>query len=112
MRWQLEDIELEYLDSSFVAEVKSDLMGEQTILCGLLQTGSILCFDKMVANGIEEAYASKLIQYGLGNYYGSFKTWWNYQYDGSLIQSCQIKSVFTFRRAKRDHETFVSKTYG
>ncbi|WP_375241240.1 ketol-acid reductoisomerase, partial [Polaribacter sp.] len=26
------------LESSFVAEVKSDLMGEQTILCGLLQT--------------------------------------------------------------------------
>jgi ketol-acid reductoisomerase len=36
------------LNSSFVAEVKSDLMGEQTILCGMLQTGSILCFDKMV----------------------------------------------------------------
>ncbi|MDB4708535.1 ketol-acid reductoisomerase, partial [Akkermansiaceae bacterium] len=28
------------LESSFVAEVKSDLMGEQTILCGLLQAGS------------------------------------------------------------------------
>ena len=27
------------LESSFVAEVKSDLMGEQTILCGMLQTG-------------------------------------------------------------------------
>jgi ketol-acid reductoisomerase len=36
-----------------VAEVKSDLMGEQTILCGLLQTGSILCFDKMVAEGVD-----------------------------------------------------------
>lgn len=52
------------LESSFVAEVKSDLMGEQTILCGMLQTGSILCFDKMVANGIEAPYAAKLIQYG------------------------------------------------
>ncbi|RED50255.1 ketol-acid reductoisomerase [Seonamhaeicola aphaedonensis] len=52
------------LASSFVAEVKSDLMGEQTILCGLLQTGSILCFDKMVEKGIEPGYASKLIQYG------------------------------------------------
>jgi ketol-acid reductoisomerase len=52
------------LKSSFVAEVKSDLMGEQTILCGLLQTGSILCFDKMVAEGIDAGYASKLIQYG------------------------------------------------
>ncbi len=52
------------LESSFVAEVKSDLMGEQTILCGLLQTGSILCFDKMVAEGVDAGYASKLIQYG------------------------------------------------
>eukprot|EP00931_Biecheleriopsis_adriatica_P113733 TRINITY_DN888_c0_g1_i1.p1 TRINITY_DN888_c0_g1~~TRINITY_DN888_c0_g1_i1.p1 ORF type:complete len:544 (-),score=145.39 TRINITY_DN888_c0_g1_i1:64-1518(-) len=50
--------------SSFVAEVKSDLMGEQTILCGMLQTGAILCFDKMVQNGIDAGYASKLIQYG------------------------------------------------
>ncbi|MFB6319394.1 ketol-acid reductoisomerase [Saccharicrinis sp. FJH54] len=52
------------LHSSFVAEVKSDLMGEQTILCGLLQTGSILMFDKMVEKGIDKGYASKLIQYG------------------------------------------------
>ncbi|WP_372752329.1 ketol-acid reductoisomerase [Mariniflexile sp.] len=52
------------LASSFIAEVKSDLMGEQTILCGLLQTGSILCFDKMIEKGIEPGYASKLIQYG------------------------------------------------
>lgn len=52
------------LMSSFVAEVKSDLMGEQTILCGLLQTGSILCFDKMIEKGIDASYASKLIQYG------------------------------------------------
>ncbi len=53
------------LRSSFVAEVKSDLMGEQTILCGLLQTGSILCFDKMAEKGIEKSYASKLVQYGV-----------------------------------------------
>lgn len=52
------------LRSSFVAEVKSDLMGEQTILCGLLQTGSILSFDKMIEKGIDAGYASKLIQYG------------------------------------------------
>jgi ketol-acid reductoisomerase len=50
--------------SSFVAEVKSDLMGEQTILCGVLQTASILCFDRMVERGIDAGYASKLIQYG------------------------------------------------
>lgn len=52
------------LHSSFVAEVKSDLMGEQTILCGLLQSASILCFDKMLEKGIDAGYAAKLIQYG------------------------------------------------
>ena len=39
-------------------------MGEQTILCGVLQTGSIMCFDKLVELGIQAPYASKLIQYG------------------------------------------------
>ena len=52
------------LESSFVAEVKSDLMGEQTILCGVLQTASILSFDKMIEEGIEPSYASKLVQNG------------------------------------------------
>ena len=52
------------LASSFVAEVKSDLMGEQTILCGMLQTGSLLCFDRMVQAGVEPKYASRLVQYG------------------------------------------------
>ncbi len=46
----------------FVAEVKSDLMGEQTILCGMLQAGSLLCFDKRWQP--EPAYAEKLIQFG------------------------------------------------
>lgn len=52
------------LESSPIAEVKSDLMGEQTILCGMLQTGSLLCFDRMVELGIDAGYAAKLIQYG------------------------------------------------
>ena len=52
------------LESSFVAEVKSDLMGEQTVLCGLLQTASILCFDKMISDGTEAPYAAALVQYG------------------------------------------------
>ncbi|WP_395338763.1 ketol-acid reductoisomerase [Ningiella sp. W23] len=53
------------LESSFVAEVKSDLMGEQTILCGMQQAAAILGYDKMVADGIDPAYAAALIQYGL-----------------------------------------------
>lgn len=39
-------------------------MGEQTILCGMLQAGSLLCFDKMVADGVDSTYAAKLVQYG------------------------------------------------
>ena len=52
------------LESSFIAEVKSDLMGEQTILCGMLQSGSLMCFDKMTAAGIDAGWASKFIQLG------------------------------------------------
>ncbi len=52
------------LESSFVAEVKSDLMGEQTILCGMLQTGSILCFNKLVEKGIDAGWAGRFIQFG------------------------------------------------
>jgi ketol-acid reductoisomerase len=52
------------LESSFVAEVKSDLMGEQTILCGMLQAGALLCFDKMTSEGIDAGWAVKFIQYG------------------------------------------------
>ncbi|WP_022665562.1 ketol-acid reductoisomerase [Desulfospira joergensenii] len=52
------------LQSSFVAEVKSDLMGEQTILCGVLQMGSLLCYDKMIEKNVDPGYASKLVQYG------------------------------------------------
>ncbi|KAB7709593.1 ketol-acid reductoisomerase [Plesiomonas shigelloides] len=52
------------LESSFVAEVKSDLMGEQTILCGMLQAGSLLCYDQLVAEGTDPAYAGKLVQFG------------------------------------------------
>ena len=53
------------LASSFVAEVKSDLMGEQTILCGMQQTAAILAYEKMVEDGIDPAYAGALIQFGL-----------------------------------------------
>jgi len=53
------------LESSFVAEVKSDLMGEQTILCGMQQTAAILAYDKMVAEGEDPAYSAAIVQFGL-----------------------------------------------
>ena len=48
------------LESSFVAEVKSDLMGEQTILCGVLQSASIFLFNKMCDAQIDKNYSSKI----------------------------------------------------
>ncbi|BAP58412.1 ketol-acid reductoisomerase [Candidatus Tachikawaea gelatinosa] len=52
------------LESSFIAEVKSDLMGEQTILCGMLQTGSLLCYEKLLKEGYDCKYAGNLVQLG------------------------------------------------
>ncbi|QCI25209.1 ketol-acid reductoisomerase [Buchnera aphidicola (Rhopalosiphum padi)] len=52
------------LESSFIAEVKSDLMGEQTILCGMLQTASLICYEKLIKDKNDPSYAVKLIQYG------------------------------------------------
>ena len=52
------------MESSFVAEVKSDLLGEQTIICGILQTGCLLFFERMVQQGIKPAYAAALMQHG------------------------------------------------
>jgi ketol-acid reductoisomerase len=52
------------LESSFIAEVKSDLMGEQTILCGMLQTASLICYEKLIKDKNDPSYAAKLIQYG------------------------------------------------
>lgn len=52
------------LESSFSAEVKSDLMGEQTILCGMLQTASLVCYEKLIKEKYNSGYSAKLIQYG------------------------------------------------
>ena len=52
------------LHSSFTAEVKSDLMGEQTILCGLLQSASIVYYEKLISQGYNSGYAGKIIQNG------------------------------------------------
>ncbi|QJC29490.1 ketol-acid reductoisomerase [Enterobacteriaceae endosymbiont of Plateumaris pusilla] len=52
------------LESSFIAEVKSDLMGEQTVLCGMLQTTSILLFNKLINHKVNKEYASQFIQFG------------------------------------------------
>jgi ketol-acid reductoisomerase len=42
-------------------------MGEQTILCGMLQTGSLLCFDRMVELGCRARLCAKARAKRLGN---------------------------------------------
>lgn len=80
------------LMSSFVAEVKSDLMGEQTILCGMLQTGSILCYDKMIEKGIDSAYASKLVQQGWETITEALKVGGNTNMMNRLSNPAKIKA--------------------
>lgn len=50
------------LESSFVAEVKSDLMGEQTILMGVMQAGSIFAYDFLIKQGQDPVFAGELVQ--------------------------------------------------
>lgn len=99
------------LESSFVAEVKSDLMGEQTILCGMLQAGSLLCFDKLVAEGTDPAYAEKLIQFGWETITEALK-------QGGItlmmdrLQPGETARLCAVRAAERDHGAAVPETHG
>ncbi|WP_075432362.1 ketol-acid reductoisomerase [Buchnera aphidicola] len=52
------------LSSSFIAEVKSDLMGEQTILCGMLQACSLVCYQHLISKGYDSEYSTTLLQFG------------------------------------------------
>ncbi len=89
------------LQSSFIAEVKSDLMGEQTILCGMLQAGSLLCYDKMVANGIDSGYASKLVQYGWETISESMKHGGITNMLDRLSNPAKIKAVYLAEELKQ-----------
>jgi len=88
------------LQSSFIAEVKSDLMGEQTILCGMLQVGSILCYNKMVEKGIDSGYASKLVQYGWETITESMKHGGITNMMDRLSNPAKIKAVYLSEELK------------
>jgi ketol-acid reductoisomerase len=100
------------LHSSFVAEVKSDLMGEQTILCGLLQTGSILSFNKMIEKGIDAGYASKLIQYGWEVITEALKHGGITNMMDRLSNPAKIKAFELSEELKRIMRPIVPKTHG
>ena len=97
------------LESSFVAEVKSDLMGEQTILCGVLQTASILLFNKMINDGSDKNYASKLIQNGWEVITEELKHGGITSMMDRLSDSSKIKAYEISEGLKRYNESFVYK---
>ncbi|MDB3906306.1 ketol-acid reductoisomerase [Crocinitomicaceae bacterium] len=86
--------------SSFVAEVKSDLMGEQTILCGVLQTASVLLFDKMVQEGRDPAFSAKLIQNGWEVITEALKQGGITEMMDRLSEPAQLKASETSERLK------------
>ncbi len=94
------------LASSFVAEVKSDLMGEQTILCGMLQAGSLLCFDKMRADGIEESKAASLVQFGWEAITEALK------HGGITLQPGKDPCQRALRTPENHHARLVHQAYG
>ncbi|WP_417358328.1 ketol-acid reductoisomerase [Gallaecimonas pentaromativorans] len=51
--------------SSFEAEVKSDLMGEQTVLCGLPQAVCVAGFERLVELNVPAAQAASFYQFGI-----------------------------------------------
>ncbi|MBK4775877.1 ketol-acid reductoisomerase [Candidatus Pantoea edessiphila] len=88
------------LESSFVAEVKSDLMGEQTILCGMLQTGSLLCFEKLISDGFDIAYAVELVQFGWETITKSLKTGGITLMMDRLSNSAKIRAYYLSEKLK------------
>ncbi|CAL4043695.1 Ketol-acid reductoisomerase (NADP(+)) [Buchnera aphidicola (Phyllaphis fagi)] len=92
------------LESSFIAEVKSDLMGEQTILCGLLQTSSLVLYKYLIAKGHNSNYVIKLLQHGWeilteSLKHGGIKLMLDRLSNSSKIRACQLsnelKTIFT-----------------
>ncbi len=100
------------LESSFIAEVKSDLMGEQTILCGMLQTGSILAYERMLEMGVDSAVRLQASPIRLGNCVRGPETRRNHQHDGSPFKPCKDKGAPSQRGAERHSSSTVSKTHG
>ncbi len=100
------------LESSFVAEVKSDLMGEQTILCGMLQTGSILCFDRMVAQGDRPRLRQQAGPVRLGDHHRGAEAGRPHADAGSPEQPGQGQGVRAGRRAARHPASAVPQAPG
>lgn len=99
------------LESSFVAEVKSDLMGEQTILCGILQTASLICYEKMIKDKYDPAYASKLIQYGWETITESLKQGGITLMMDRLSNSSKIRAFKLSNKIKKYYHLYLKNTW-
>ena len=86
------------LQSSFVAEVKSDLMGEQTILCGMLQAGSLLCYRQDGQRGHRFRLCLQTDPVRLGDGHRGAQARRHHQYDGPAVQSGQDQAYLSLPR--------------
>jgi ketol-acid reductoisomerase len=75
-------------------------MGEQTILCGMLQTGSILCFDKMVEKGID-GLCLQAHPVRLGDHHRRPQARRHHQHDGSPEQPGEAARFYLAEELKR-----------
>lgn len=91
--------------------MKSDLMGEQTILCGMLQAGSLLCFDKLVEEGTDPAYAEKLIQFGWETITEALKQGGITLMMDRLSNPAKLRA-YALSEQLKDHGAAVPETYG
>ncbi|XPE47931.1 hypothetical protein ACNKHO_24085 [Shigella flexneri] len=99
------------LESSFVAEVKSDLIGEQAILCGVLQAGSLLCFDKLVEEGTDPAYA-ETDSVRLGNHRRSAEAGRHHADDGPSSNPAKLRAFALSEQLKTIMAPLLPETHG
>jgi ketol-acid reductoisomerase len=95
-----------------IAEVKSDLMGEQTILCGMLQTGAILCFDKMVEKGIDAGLRLEADPVRLGDDHRGLKHGGITNMMDRLSNPAKLRAFYLAEELKNHHAAAVREAPG
>jgi ketol-acid reductoisomerase len=90
------------LQSSFVAEVKSDLMGEQTILCGMLQAGSACSASTRWSPGHRRRLRLQADPVRLGDHHRGPQARRHHQHDGPAVQPGQAARLLALRGTQGD----------
>nr|VUD27993.1 ketol-acid reductoisomerase [Salmonella sp. NCTC 7297] len=78
----------------------------------MLQAGSLLCFDKLVAEGADPAYAEKLIQFGWETITEALKQGGITLMMDRLSNPAKTARLRAVRAIERDYGAAVPETYG